>query len=109
MWECYPHVHGLAICEVDPNVKKIDIPLLSKTLVSKIDRKNDPFSMDPKLRATPSTPDFLNPTESMACQYKQRTSFYRTLNPTSYRLSGTPVESLLGGIEWKPCIKTGFQ
>ena len=47
MWECYPHIHSQAICEVDPHVQKFDIPLLGKILVSKIDQKNDPLSMDP--------------------------------------------------------------
>ena len=47
MWEFYPHIHNQEICEYDPHVQKFDIPLLSKTLVSKIDQKNDPFSMEP--------------------------------------------------------------
>ena len=34
------------ICKADPYVQKFDIPLLSKTLVSKIDLKHDPLSMD---------------------------------------------------------------
>ena len=55
MWEFYPHAHGRGICKDDPYVKKMDIPLLRNTLVSKIDQKNDPLSMDPEYRATPST------------------------------------------------------
>ena len=34
--------------KVDPYVQKFCIPLLSKTLVSKIDLKQDPLSMDPE-------------------------------------------------------------
>ena len=57
----------------------------------------------------------------MVCQSEQWSWFYGTLNPTSSRLSGTLVESHLlqtfrdtcwiptRGIEWKPCIKMGFQ
>ena len=40
------HNNSRAICEVDPHVQKFDIPLLSKNLVSKIDLKNDPLSME---------------------------------------------------------------
>ena len=53
MWECYPHVHGQGMCKADPYVQKFRIHLLRKTLVSKIDQKNDPLSMDPEQRATP--------------------------------------------------------
>ena len=48
MGELYPHIHGQRICKVDPYVEKFHIPLLSKTLVSKIDQKHDPLSMDPE-------------------------------------------------------------
>ena len=40
-------IDGRGICKVDPYVYKFCIPLLSKTLLSKIDQKNDPLSMDP--------------------------------------------------------------
>ena len=55
MWECYPYVHGRGICKVDPYVKKFHIPLLIKTLVSKFDLKEDPWSMDLDERGNPST------------------------------------------------------
>ena len=42
MWERKTQVLGQGICEVDLYVKKFHIPLLSKTLVSKIDLKEDP-------------------------------------------------------------------
>ena len=48
MWERWPYVHGQAICKADPYVQKLEIHLLSKTLVSKIDQKDDPLSMDPE-------------------------------------------------------------
>ena len=40
-------VHGRGISKAEPYVQKLDIHLLSKTLVSKTDWKNDPLSMDP--------------------------------------------------------------
>ena len=46
MWERQPHIRGRGICKADPYVQKLDIPLPSKTLVSKIDQKNDPLSME---------------------------------------------------------------
>ena len=48
MCEHYPHVHGRGILKVDSYVQKNQIPLLSKTLVSKIDLKQDPLSIDLK-------------------------------------------------------------
>ena len=55
MWECYPHVHGRGIFKVNHYVQKFHIPLLTKSLVSKIDLKHDPLSMDLEERETPST------------------------------------------------------
>ena len=55
MWEGYQHIHSQGIFKDDPYVQKLDIHLLSKTLVSKIDPKNDPLSMDIDYRATPIT------------------------------------------------------
>ena len=55
MWEIYPHIHSQGIFKFDPYVLKFHIPLLSKTLVSKIDLKQDPLSMDPDERDTPTT------------------------------------------------------
>ena len=55
MWKRYPHNHGRGIFKVDPYVQKVCIPLLSKTLVSKIDLNNDPLSMEPYYMATHST------------------------------------------------------
>ena len=55
MWELLPHIHGQGICKFDPYVQKFHIPLLSKTLVSKIDLKGDSSFMDPKLSANPNT------------------------------------------------------
>ena len=46
MWEHYPHIHGRGIFKAGPYVQKLVIHLLSKTLVSKIDQKNDPLYMD---------------------------------------------------------------
>ena len=39
-------------------------------------------------------PYVLNPTEPMVHWSEKQSSFYGMLNPTSYRLSGTPIESL---------------
>ena len=47
MWENYPHVHSQVIFKADPYVHKLDIHLMSETLFSKIDQKNDPLSMEP--------------------------------------------------------------
>ena len=55
MWELYPHVHGQGICKFYPYVQKFHISLLSKTLVSKIDLKQNPLSMELENRATPRT------------------------------------------------------
>ena len=52
MWGCKPHVHGQGICKADPYVQKLDIHLLSKTLVSKIDQNNGLLSMELDYRAT---------------------------------------------------------
>ena len=46
MWEHYPQVLGRGIFKVDPYVQKLHILLLSKSLVSKIDQKEDPWSME---------------------------------------------------------------
>ena len=48
MWECKPHIHGWVIYKGDPYVQKFDIRLLRKTLVSKINLKQDPLSKDPE-------------------------------------------------------------
>ena len=55
MWEHEPQVLNQGIFKVDPYVQKFHIPLLRKTLVSKIDLKHDPLSMEPEERATPTT------------------------------------------------------
>ena len=54
MLQFYPHVHGRGIFKFYPYVKKFRIPLLSKTLVSKIDLKEDPWAMELEERGTPS-------------------------------------------------------
>ena len=52
--------------------------------------------------------DVLNPTKLILRRSDQRSSFYRTLNPTSYSLSGTPVESLPGAQNGKRASKRTF-
>ena len=55
MWEIQAHVHIRVICNVDPYVQTLYIPLVRKTLVSKIDLEQDPLYMDPQYRVIPTT------------------------------------------------------
>ena len=55
MWEHKPQFHRGGIFKLDPYMLKFHIPLESKTLVSKIDLKQDPLSMELEERDTPST------------------------------------------------------
>ena len=92
MWDRQPHLHGRAICEFDPHVQIFHIHLLSKTLVSNKIMVSSPWN---QIRGPPQHYlDVLNPMDSIVHRSEKHPSFYRTLNPTSYGISRTPVESL---------------
>ena len=101
--------HGRKICEVDPHVQKFDIPLVSKTLVSKIDQKNDPLSMEPNYKATLELSRCL---ESNGVDGSSiRATFMILWHVDSHLLQDFKDTYWIPtrGIEWKPCIKKGLR
>ena len=105
MWELYPHVHGRGICKDDPYVKKFCIPLLRKTLVSKIDLKQDPLSLWARVEGQPyHSPHVLQWIQRLIDPSHDH-HYMVCWSPPPTGFQGLML-NLYRGIKWKPCIKT---